>query len=115
MKKENIIIFNSSIELAVGFAEIFCNKVISLYNEYATQISHLKMQDDTWEFFLKLLIGITDYIIEKRKKMDTRIQEELCHNIVMTLLNAWIYSGMRDSSLWKIFSKNARNWQNIDL
>lgn len=47
-------------------------------------------------------------------KKKNRIHDELFNNLIILLLNAWIFSGMRDASLWKTLSSFARSWRNLD-
>eukprot|EP00818_Percolomonas_sp_WS_P008828 CAMPEP_0117451124 /NCGR_PEP_ID=MMETSP0759-20121206/8839_1 /TAXON_ID=63605 /ORGANISM="Percolomonas cosmopolitus, Strain WS" /LENGTH=1163 /DNA_ID=CAMNT_0005243701 /DNA_START=338 /DNA_END=3827 /DNA_ORIENTATION=- len=83
------------------------NRILAIFLEMAT-IHGDKMDDETWEYGFKMLLGITDITLTSK----TKGIKNLSYGVLKTVFEYWICSLSYDVTLWKLFQKFASRWAN---
>lgn len=101
-----------------------CIQVLDIYDKFLNKY-HKYFTKATWDFFVKLLMGLTNYQLEVLSRLCPLINVFITNStkqndsvtvifnrLLVTTFNAWIYSGITDVKLWGVFSDYSRQWMN---
>ncbi|CEP06859.1 hypothetical protein [Parasitella parasitica] len=75
----------------------------------------LKLSDETWSVLLKVMLGITDYLL-KEPSGDTlnlgvmNMADELCDSLLQVLFELWLRSNTMDVEMWDILKRCFMRW-----
>ncbi|KAI8341566.1 hypothetical protein BD560DRAFT_412168 [Blakeslea trispora] len=89
-----------------------CKKSLRVY---ATAGRTLQMSTDTWAVLLKVMLGITDYLL-KEPAGDTsnlgvmNMADELCDSLLQVLFELWLRSKTMDVEMWDILKSCFGRW-----
>ncbi|CAG8478444.1 10073_t:CDS:10 [Diversispora eburnea] len=67
-----------------------------------------QFSEDTWLVLLKVVLGITDCLLQKRHA--TTMADELCEHLLRVLFELWLRSRIRKVEMWDIFKKCFNQW-----
>lgn len=69
------------------------------------------MSTETWEIFLKLMIGIVDSILyPEAPATQEPVQRKLCPQLLNVLFELWLLSRTRNPKLWEALKLRVRGW-----
>ena len=87
-----------------------CSTVLDIFVNIGRKIGHI-LSVETWEIFLKLLIGITDLILRTDAPQSQEpLQRKLCSQLLKVLFELWLLSRTRNPLLWEALKERVRGW-----
>ncbi|RCI01761.1 hypothetical protein CU098_005512 [Rhizopus stolonifer] len=75
----------------------------------------LKMSTDTWSVLLKVMLGITDYLLKEPTGESStmgvmNMGDELCDSLLQVLFELWLRSNTMDVEMWDILKSCFGRW-----
>ncbi|KAI8644943.1 hypothetical protein BD408DRAFT_474654 [Parasitella parasitica] len=89
-----------------------CKKTLKVF---AMAGRTLKLSGETWSVLLKVMLGITDYLL-KEPLGDTsnlgvmNMADELCDSLLQVLFELWLRSNIMDVEMWDILKSCFMRW-----
>ncbi|KAL6061280.1 Ral GTPase-activating protein subunit alpha-1 [Balamuthia mandrillaris] len=84
-----------------------CKRVLNIYHTVGKDRSNLTRE--TWDLFLKLMLGVTDSLLSAPPGQDG-LAQRLCSHVLKVLLESWLYSSTNDAAMWGSLLKHSCNW-----
>ena len=87
-----------------------CSTVLDIFVNIGRSIG-TQFSVETWELFLKLLIGITDLILRPdAPPLQEPLQKRLCPQLLKVLFELWLLSRTRNPDLWSALKQRVHKW-----
>jgi len=87
-----------------------CSTVLDIFASIGRNVGP-SLSVETWEVFLKLLIGITDSILHpEASEVQKPFQTKLCSQVLRVLFELWLLSRTRNPALWDALKQRVRGW-----
>ena len=89
---------------------LLCSQVLDIYSSIGRTIGN-ELSEETWEVFLKILIGISDSILRKDAPANVEaLQRRLCSQLQKVLFELWLLSKTKNPLLWEALQQRVRGW-----
>ncbi|KAI9320406.1 hypothetical protein BX666DRAFT_2017636 [Dichotomocladium elegans] len=76
----------------------------------------LALSEETWMVLLKVMLGITDFLLKEPMGGDTNgsgipnMGDELCEHLLRVLCELWLRSQIKDVAMWNMLKDCFRRW-----
>lgn len=89
-----------------------CKKTLKVF---AMAGRTLKLSSETWAVLLKVILGITDYLLKEPAGETSNLgvknmADELCDNLLQVLFELWLRSNTMDVEMWDILKTCFGRW-----
>lgn len=74
-----------------------CKRALNIYHALGRESSAL--DEETWEIFLKLLLGIADSLLSLPES-EEGLTKRLCSHVLKVLFELWLYSSTSEADMW---------------
>ena len=100
-----------------------CAFVLRIYEKFL-QKNYNYLFAEVWEYIIKLLIGLTTYVLEVKQEFcefilqsgeNAKYFDRISVGLVELLYNSWILSGLQNETLWGIFSSHLQKLVHKDM
>lgn len=87
-----------------------CSRVLDIYLQFGRQAGD-SLNVETWETFLKLLLGVCDNILRADlDKSQETLQKKLCPQLLKVLFELWLLSRTKNPDLWAALFQRVVGW-----
>eukprot|EP01100_Stratorugosa_tubuloviscum_P015429 TRINITY_DN8902_c0_g1_i1.p1 TRINITY_DN8902_c0_g1~~TRINITY_DN8902_c0_g1_i1.p1 ORF type:complete len:1255 (+),score=606.97 TRINITY_DN8902_c0_g1_i1:98-3862(+) len=88
-----------------------CSKMLDIYSNIGRQLART-LTLETWEVFLKILIGICDCLLQQAINEDA-LGRKLCQQLLKVIFDLWLHSRTRNPAMWAALRKFIPNWNKL--
>jgi len=85
-----------------------CSKVLDIYVTIGRRVGK-DLSVETWEIFLKLVLGIADSLFRN----SGGLQDRLCSQTLKVMFELWLHSRTRNPQMWKSLKSLALGWTHL--
>jgi len=111
MLKHFSLLFASRSDAVVERHMQLCNSVLDIFLAVG-RVLEKKLSEETWEVFLKLLIGIADSLFISPKD-PSLLGLKLCNQVLKVLFECWLHSRTQNPQMWKYLKDRVPKWTNL--
>ncbi|KAJ5068671.1 hypothetical protein M0811_02614 [Anaeramoeba ignava] len=88
-----------------------CQSVLLIMEKMGTERKD-QMTEETWEYLLNILIGISDYLLAKDGVIEEQdLTSQLCVPVLRLLFDLWLRSNTQNLQMWERLKKVATGWR----
>eukprot|EP01116_Phalansterium_solitarium_P011073 TRINITY_DN26680_c0_g1_i1.p1 TRINITY_DN26680_c0_g1~~TRINITY_DN26680_c0_g1_i1.p1 ORF type:complete len:538 (-),score=150.79 TRINITY_DN26680_c0_g1_i1:8-1621(-) len=90
-----------------------CHKVLDLFTRYA-RTSYKSLSAETWEVWLRLLLGITDCLFLRTIGGESEaLSQALASHMFQVVFESWLLSQTRSNEMWSTLATLIKNWLHV--